>query len=158
MSAGLGSELAAHLGGQPPAVRPARRPTLRRLHGRAHLREPGGAGLRDRSPDQLGDLLVRQLGGQVAVEDRALGPLPLGQLGPVRGAERLRRLPPLLRLRTSTLSTSLSASCRALDPETSSVVIAASAIRSVAVATSSRARIAPVRSAWRRSLSSLTPE
>ena len=42
-------------------------------------------------------------------------------------------------------------------PATSSVVIAASAIRSVAVVSSSLARIAPVRSACRRSLSSLTP-
>ncbi len=91
-------ELRAHLGGQPPPVGPPGRPRLRRLHHRAHLRQPGRAGLRDRGPDQLGDLLVGQLRRQVAVQHRTFRPLPLGQLGPVRRAERLRRLPPLLRL------------------------------------------------------------
>ncbi len=48
--------------------------------------------------DELAHRGVVELRRQVALQHRALGPLPLGQLLPSGRAERLRRLPPLLRL------------------------------------------------------------
>ena len=61
-------------------------------------RRLGRAGLGDRGLHQLGQLASSELGRQVAVQHRAFGPLPVGQLGPPGGVERLGRLAALLRL------------------------------------------------------------
>ena len=61
-------------------------------------RGPLRAGLGDRSPNEVNDLIVRQLRRQVFVQHLALRQLPVGQLLTAGGGKGLRRFAALLGL------------------------------------------------------------
>src|SRR3984885_11403102 len=145
-----GAELAANLSGDTAALCPPRHLRGHRLHDLPHRGHPGGPGLGDGRRDERRQLLVRKLGGKVGGQHLALRPFR----PPAANASAASRR--FFASRASTLTICSSESSCTESPDTSSLVIEVSAIRSVRGRTWSRARIASVRSVRSCSLSSVT--
>ncbi len=149
------AERRLHGGGDTAAVGPARDLRREQLHDRAHGAHalPLGACRRHRPGHQGGQLLVGQRLRQVLRQHDELGALPRCQLGARRVVERLRRLAALLGLAPQHHDDLVVGQLAGDVPETASFFVAVSAIRSVAALTSSRLRMAVVRSCCNRSWS-----